>query len=374
MRGRTVIAGVGHTDFGKLPGRSTISLNVEACRKALSDAGIEKDLVDALYVKAPTSAPETFYGQKLAEAMGIVPKVGGAWDQGGAANASMIGMAAMAIEAGLCDVALVSFADNPRTGTRQAYTSPKGLASAYGWFGVPAQYAMLAQRHMEEYGTTSEQLGAIAVAVRKHGAANPRAQLRIPITVEDHQTSRLIVDPLRRDDCCLISDGGAAVVIMSAERAKTLGIDHAVPILGFGQGQTSWEVELRPVLTSTAAKQSAETAFRMAGLQPADIDVAQLYDCYTITVLMMLEDYGFCAPGEGGKFVQDGALEIGGMLPTNTSGGLLSETGMPGMQLVIEAVRQLRGESTSQVAGASTAIVGNQGGIMSTHSTLILGR
>ena len=373
MRGKTVIAGVGHTTFAKQPGRSTISMNVEACRRALEDASIEKDMVDALYVKYPTSRPESFYGQQLAEAMGIVPKVGGAWDQGGAANASMIGMAAMAIEAGLCNVALVSFADNPRSGTRQAYESA-GPNGVYGWFGVPAQYAMVAQRHMAEYGTTSEQLGAVAVAARKHGAANPRAQLRKPIAISDHQDSRWIVEPLRRADCCLISDGGGAVVVTSAKRANELGIDHAVPILGFGQGQTSWDIEQRPVLTSTAAKASAEIAFRMAGVSQKDIDVAQLYDCFTITVLMMLEDYGFCAPGEGGKFVEDGALEVGGVLPTNTSGGLLSETGMPGMQLVIEAVRQLRGESTSQVPGARTAIVGNQGGVMTTHSTLILGR
>lgn len=374
MRGKSVIAGVGHTAFGKLPGRSTVSMNIEACRNALADAGIEKDMVDGLFVKCPTSLIESFYGQKLAESMGIMPRVGGVWDQGGAANGSMIAMAAMAIDAGQCDVALVSFADNPRSGTPQAYRKPKGINGLYGWFGVPSGYAMIAQRHMAEYGTTSEQLGAIAVAMRKYGAANPRAQLRKPISIDDHQAARWIVEPLHRDDCCLISDGGAAVVVMSAERARSLGIDNAVSILGFGQGQTSWEVEQRPVLTSTAAKQSAETAFSMAGLKPSDIDVAQLYDCFTITVLTMLEDYGFCKPGEGGKFVEQGALELGGALPTNTSGGLLSETGMPGMQLVIEAVRQLRGESTSQVVGADKAIVGTQGGTMTTHSTLILGR
>ncbi|OZD13076.1 acetyl-CoA acetyltransferase [Rhodococcus sp. 06-156-3C] len=374
MRGKSVIAGIGNTAFGKLPGRSTVSMNIEACRNALADAGIEKDMVDGLFVKCPTSLIESFYGQKLAEAMGIMPRVGGVWDQGGAANGSMIGMAAMAIDAGQCDVALVCFADNPRSGTPQAYRKPKGINGLYGWFGVPSGYAMIAQRHMAEYGTTSEQLGAIAVAMRKHGAANPRAQLRKPITIDDHQAARWIVEPLHRDDCCLISDGGAAVVVMSAERAKSLGIDDAVSILGFGQGQTSWEVEQRPVLTSTAAKQSAETAFAMSGLKPSDIDVAQLYDCFTITVLTMLEDYGFCKPGEGGKFVEQGALEVGGVLPTNTSGGLLSETGMPGMQLVLEAVRQLRGESTSQVNGAEKAIVGTQGGTMTTHSTLILGR
>ena len=161
---------------------------------------------------------------------------------------------------------------------------------------------------------------------------------------------------------------------MSAKRSRELDLDQAVPILGYGQGHTSWEVEKRPELTSTMAKKSAATAFAMAGLGPADIDVAQLYDCFTITVLMMLEDYGFCGPGEGGAFVESGALDLDGELPTNTSGGLLSETGMPGMQLVIEAMRQLRGESYSQVPDAQTAIVGNQGGIMTTHSSLVLGR
>lgn len=373
MRGRAVIAGVGHTGFGKLAGRGTLSMNVEACRNALADAAIEKDAVDAVYVKYPTSSFTSMYGQQVAESLGLQPRVGGVWDAGGAANASMVAMAALAVEAGQCEVALVTFADNPRTGTAQAYQRGWGDDAVYGWFGTPAGYAMVAQRHMSEYGTTSEQLGAIAVAARRHGAANPNAQLRKPITVDDHQSSRWIVEPLRRDDCCLVSDGGAAVVVTSAERARALGVPDAVPILGFGGGQTSWEVPQRASLTSTGAKASAATAFEMAGLRPSDIDVAQLYDCFTITVLMQLEDYGFCAAGEGGKFVEGGAIEVGGELPVNTSGGLLSETGMPGMQLIVEAVRQVRGTATTQVDGARTAIVGNQGGIMHTHSTLILG-
>jgi len=170
-----------------------------------------------------------------------------------------------------------------------------------------------------------------------------------------------------------VSDGGAAVVVMSAARARALGVPNAVPILGFGQGQTSWEVAQRPTLTSTEAAVSGRTAFAMAGLAPKDIDVAQLYDCFTITALMTLEDYGFCKKGEGGRFVADGRIEIGGDLPLNTSGGLLSETGMPGMQLVIEAVRQIRGQAALQVPGADTCLVSNQGGTMHTHSTLILG-
>lgn len=376
MSGKVVIAGVGHTAFGKLPGRSTVSLNVEAVRNALADAGVDKGQVDGLFVKAPTSKFEMMYAQKLAEALGLVPRIGGVWDHGGASNIGMISFATMAIEAGQCEIAVVALADNPATGTRQAYEKSYGDdgSGLFGWFGTPAGYAMIAQRHMQQYGTTGDQLGAIAVACRRHGAANPHAQLRKPLSLAQYRQSRLIVEPLRRDDCCLVSDGAAAVVLMSAKRARELQVDKPVPVLGFGQGQTSWDVALRRDLTTTAAAVSAQTAFRMAGLTPKDIDVAQIYDCFTIAVLMTLEDYGFCKKGEGGHFVSGGRVELGGELPINTSGGLLSETGMPGLQLVIEGVRQLRGESVNQVAGACKCIVSNQGGIMHTHATLILGQ
>ena len=375
MSGKVVIAGIGHTAFGKHPGRGTVSLNVEAIRKALADAGIEKRQVDGLMVKAPTSKFEMMYAQKLAEALGMQPRIGGVYDHGGASNISMISYATMAIEAGQCEVAVVSLADNPATGTRAAYEKSYGDdgSALFGWFSTPAGYAMVAQRHMAQYGTTSDQLGAIAVACRKHGAANPHAQLRRPLTLEQYRESRLIVEPLRRDDCCLVSDGAAAVVLMSARKAVELKVAHPVPVLGFGQGQTSWDVALRPDLTTTAATVSAQTAFDMAGLKPADIDVAQIYDCFTICALMTLEAYGFCAKGEGGHFVEGGRIEIGGDLPINTSGGLLSETGMPGMQLVLEGVRQMRGDSVNQIKGARKCVVSNQGGIMHTHSTLILG-
>ncbi|MQA73765.1 MAG: thiolase family protein [Solirubrobacterales bacterium] len=374
MRGATVLAGIGHTAYGKLPGRDTLTLNVEACRNALADAGIEKDAVDAVFVKYPTSRFESMYGQRVAEALGLQPAIGGVWDQGGATNISMISFAAMAIAAGQCEVALVTAADNPRTGTRQAYERAWGDEySRYGWFGTPGAYAMIARRHMEEFGTSVDQLGAVAVACRANGARNPDAHLRVAIGLDDHRESPLVVDPLRRDDCCLVSDGAAAVVVMSAERARSAGVAEPVPILGFGAGQTSWDVPQRPRLTESAARRSGAKAFEMAGLGPAEIDVAQIYDCFTIVVCLTLEDYGFCAKGEGGPFVEGGRIELGGELPINTSGGLLSETGMPGMQLVLEAVRQLRGTSTSQVPGAATCLVSNQGGIMHTHSTLIVG-
>jgi acetyl-CoA acetyltransferase len=374
LSGKAVIAGIGHTAYGKLAGRSTVSLNLEAIRKALADAGVQKDQVDGLFVKAPTSKFEMMYAQKLAEAMALVPRVGGVWDHGGASTNSMIGYAAMAIEAGQCDIAVVALADNPATGSRQAYEKAWGDDAVFGWFGTPAGYAMIAQRHMQQYGTPNDGLGAIAVACRRHGASNPHAQLRKPLTLEQYRDSRMVVEPLRRDDCCLVSDGAAAVVVMSAERARALKIEKPVAILGFGQGQTSWDVAQRPDLTTTAAKLAGETAFRMAGLRPKDIDCAQLYDCFSIVPLMTLEDYGFCRKGEGGHWVQGGRIELGGELPLNTSGGLLSETGMPGLQLVLEAVRQLRGESVNQVKNARKCVVSGQGGVMHSHSTVILGQ
>ena len=373
MRARYVVAGIGHTAHGKLPGRSTVSLNIEACRKALADAGIEKDAVDGLFVKYPTSQYQFGYGQVVAEAMGLQPRVGGVWDLGGASNISMISLAAAAIEAGQCEIALISGADNPRTGTTQANEWPWVNAAPYGAYGTAPAYALIAQRHMQEFGTTQDQLGSIAIACRRHGAANPDAHLRLPLTHEMYRQARWIAEPLKRDDCCLVSDGGAAVVVMGAQRARELGLAEPVPILGLGQGQTSWEVEQRADLTTTCARQSAETAFRMAGCGPADIDVAQIYDCFTITVLVTLEDYGFCKKGQGGAFVDGGRLEMDGELPTNTSGGLLSETGMPGMQLVIEGVRQMRGTANLQVKDATKCIVANQGGHMHTHATMILG-
>jgi acetyl-CoA acetyltransferase len=373
MRGRIVIAGIGHTAYGKQPGRSTVSLNLEACRKAIEDAGVEPGEVDSLLVKVPTSKVEMMYGQKLAEAMGLEPRVGGVWDQGGASNISMIAIAAMAIEAGQCDVALVTLADNPRTGTRQAYEKAWGDDAVFGWFSVVASYAMIARRHMHDHGTTEEQLARIAIAARAHGAANADAQLRKPLSMEEYFASPWVVEPLRRADCCLISDGAAAVVVMSTERARKRGVRAPVPILGFGQGNSSSDVPLRRDLTETKADVSARTAYAMAGLGPKDIDVAQIYDCFTITALMTLEAYGLCPRGRSAEFFEEGGFGVDGRLPLNTSGGLLSETGMPGLQLVLEGVRQMRGTSSNQKKGAKTCIVSNQGGIMHTHSTLILG-
>jgi len=374
LSGKAVIAGIGATRFGALPGRTTISMNVEAIRKALNDAGVEKDAVDALYVKCPTSKFELMYGQKLAEAIGLQPRIGGVWDSGGSSNVIMISQAIMAIEAGQCEIAVVTFADNPKTGSAASYSQPRGDDALYGWFAVLSSYAMIARRHMGELGTPREALGAVAVAARRHGAQNPNAQLRKPLALDDYMNLPPMVAPFCRDDCTLVSDGAAAVVVMSAERARRMGVAKPVPVLGFGFGQTSWDVTQRPDMTSTQAKVAGETALKMAGLKPKDMDVAQIYDCFTITALMTLEDYGFAKKGQIADFVKGGNIEIGGELPMNTSGGLLSETGMPGMQLIHEGVRQMRGDASLQVKGAKHCIISNQGGVMHTHAALILGQ
>lgn len=374
MKGRIVIAGVGTTAFGKLPGRDRVSLIVEATRNAIADAAIDKDVIDGVLIKVANSEPTILYGQSVATALGIQPRIGCALDQGGAANIALISYAAMAIEAGQLDVAVVAFGDNPRTGSRAVYARPRGDDAVYGFYSTAAGYALIHQAYRQAYGVSDAQFGAVPVTVRRHGAGNLNAHLQVPLKLEDYLAKPYLVDPMRRDDCCLVSDGAAAVIVMSAERAADLGIDHAVPVLGFGQGQESFDVHLRPDLLRTKAEVSGATAFEMAGLTRNDIDVAQLYDCFTITPLITLEDYGFCKRGQAAAFAADGGISMDGKLPMNTSGGLLSETGTPGLPLVVEAVRQMRGDARLQVGGNGAAIVSNQGGTMHTHATLILGR
>lgn len=373
MRGKAVIAGIGHTSYGKHPGRDRISLIVEAVSNAVTDAAIDKQAVDGVMVKMANSEPSILYGQKVSEALGLQPRIGCSLDQGGAANIALISNAVMAIEAGMLDIAVVCYGDTPRTGSRAVYHRPRGDDAIFGWFSTAAGYAMIHQAYRQKHESADEHFGGVAITCRSNGAQNPNAHLQKAITMDDYRAAPWVVEPLRRDDCCLVSDGACAVIVMSAARAKQLQVDNPVPILGFGQAQESWDVHLRPDMTTTAASISADGAFRMAGLTPSDIDVAQLYDCFTITVLMTLEDYGVFKPGQSGAIAADGGLNIDGQLPINTSGGLLSESGTPGLQLVIEGVRQMRGDAKLQVPHARTCIVSNQGGSMHTHATLILG-
>jgi len=373
MRGRTVIAGIGHTAYGKHPGRDRISLISEAVGNAVADAGIDKDAIDGVLVKMANSEPSILYGQKVAEALGLRPRIGCSIDQGGAANIAAVAYAALSIEAGMLDIAVICYGDTPRTGSRAVYHRPRGDDAVFGWFSTAAGYAMIHQAYRHKHKSADQHFGGVALTCRAHGTQNPNAHLRKQITMDDYLAAPWVVEPLRRDDCALISDGACAVIVMSAERARQLGVDKPVPVLGLGQAQESWDVHLRPDLTSSLAGSSARDAFEMAGVTPSDIDVAQIYDCFTVTALMTLEDYGLCLPGRAGPLAAEGGLNWDAELPLNTSGGLLSETGTPGLQLVIEGVRQMRGEATLQVPGSRTCVVSNQGGSMHTHATLVLG-
>lgn len=373
MRGRAVITGIGETSWGKHPGRDRVDLIVEATAAAIADAGIAKDMIDGVLVKMANSQPSFLYGQTVAEALGLRPRVGASLDQGGAAPIALVSYAALAIEAGLMEVALICYGDTPRSGSRAVYQRPRGEEALYGWYSTAAGYAMIHQAYRQRYKVPDAHFGAVAVNARANGAANPHAQLRTPLALAAYLDAPYMVEPLRKDDCCLLSDGAAAILVMSDARAKALGIAHAVPVLGFGQGQESAEVHLRPDLTSTMAAASAATAFKMAGLTAEEIDVAQLYDCFTVVPLLTLEDYGFVPRGQAGSLAAAGGLGLDGRLPTNTAGGLLSQTGSPGLPLIIEGVRQMRGCANRQVPRAKTCIVSNQGGSMHTHATLILG-
>lgn len=372
IAGKYVIAGVGNTKYGKLPGRSSESLTVEAIRNAIQDAGINKREVDAVLTKAPTSNFELLYSTRISEHLGIVPKVTATIDNAGASTASAVAYAAMCIEQGQCSVAVVSYGDNPLTGSRDFYARPAGETEAYGMFGAVSGYAMITQRYLHKFGKTSVDLAPIPIGDRKWAGMNPNALFQKPITLEEHQASRYVCEPLHLLDCCPVTDGAAAVVVMSAERAKDLP-KKPVYLNGFGQGHSAWELVTREHYTTSGALQAGKTAFGMAGISPKDVDFLQLYGPFSVVPIITLEDYGFCKKGEGCDFVADNKTHPGGALPMNTSGGLLSETGMPGMQLIAEAVRQLRGEcGERQVPRHELCVVSNQGGHMTTHATMVL--
>ncbi len=274
----------------------------------------------------------------------------------------------------------MSYGDNPLTGSRMAYggriagAQYGGDEAVAGMTGAPCGYALIAQRYRYEYGLKEEQLGTVATTFRRHASMNPNAQYRDPMSMEDYLNARWVAEPFRLFDCCPVTDGAAAVVVTTADRARSLK-KKPVYVMGFGQGHPSWDLPQREVWTTSGAAISGPAAFRMAGVGVEDVDFAELYDCFTIVPIVTLEDYGFCKKGEGPDYVSGGRIDFGGDLPLNTSGGLLSETGMPGMQLIVEAVRQLRGEAgTRQVTDPEIGIVSNQGGVMTTHATMVLRR
>lgn len=372
LKDQYCLVGVGNTAYGRLPDRSAVSLTVEAIRNAIDDSGIDKQEIDAVLTKYPTSQFQSLFSTKVAQALGIVPKVTATIDQAGASNIGLITYAMMCIEQGLCNVAVCSYGDNPVTGNRAAYSRPRGEDAAYGFFGAPSGYAMVAQRYRYEFGLPEEQLATVPITFHEHAALNPNAQHQNRITLDEYLHSRYVAEPFHLLDCCPVTDGAAAVVVARADRARSLK-KKPVYVMGFGQGHPSWDLAQRETWTTTGAAMAGPIAFKMAGITPKDVDVAELYDCFSLVPVLTLEDYGFCKKGEGIAFVQGGRIDFGGEIPLNTSGGLLAETGMPGMQLVAEAVRQLRGEcGDRQVRDAEIAVVSNQGGVLTTHATMVL--
>ncbi|WP_216829865.1 thiolase C-terminal domain-containing protein [Alkalihalobacterium elongatum] len=383
IRGKVAIVGAADTDVGVVPHMSATQLCVDAALRALKDAGISKDQVDGLITCNSFAEPYMYHAEAIAEYLQIFPRYCMGVSTGGGTTFSILHHAASAILTGVCDTVLITMADSLRSGlTRdqamamQAATGHAQFETPYGPT-VPAYYALIAQAHIAKYGTTPEQFARIAVTARMHASLNPSAQMRELITVEDVLNSRLIADPLHLLDCSLVSDGGSAVILTSAERVADFP-NHPVYILGVGEGHGHEHISQARSLTTSAAVESGQRAYDMAGLRPEDMDLAQLYDCFTPTVLIELEDLGFCKKGEAGSFIESGAIELGGSLPVNTHGGLLSHChpGNPGSMFALtETVLQLRHQAGErQVQGAEVALVHGQGGIMSSHTTLILGR
>jgi acetyl-CoA acetyltransferase len=377
------IVGVAESDLGRVPNKSKFQLSAEASKAALDDAGLTKADVDGVLTTIITEGGQ-FSSLLMAEYMGIRPRYTNSTSIGGSSFVAYVEHAAMAIATGLCDVALICHGSTnisdrggragPVSGAASVF-GPSQFEEPYG-ISTVGSYALAAQRHMHEYGTTSEQLAEIAVATRKWASMNPKALMREPIGIDDVLNSRMIASPLHLLDCCLVTDAGGAVVLTSMDRAKDLK-KRPIAVLGTGEAHTHRMISQMPDLTETAAKISGRLAFERSGISHAEIDVAEIYDSFTITVLLTHESLGFCKKGEGGDFVSGQRTAPGGDFPMNTQGGALSYThpGMFGIFTVIEAVRQLRGEcGERQVKDAKIALANGTGGVLSSTGTIILGR
>ncbi|HEU5424125.1 MAG TPA: acetyl-CoA acetyltransferase [Nitrolancea sp.] len=379
LSGKAAIVGVAESDkIGVLPDKPAIMLHAEAARNALEDAGLTKDDVDGLF-SAGISTLE------IGEYLGIEPKVTDTTAVGGSSFVIHIAHAATAIATGRCEVALVTHGESGRSrvGMPPRSMDPQSLRGQFeAPYGLPqpvGAYALACSRHMYEYGTTKAQLAEIAVATRKWAMLNPKAMMREPITIEDVLNSRPISWPFNLLDCCLVTDAGGAYVMTSVDRARDLKQTPAV-VLGFGEGHDHAMISQMPSYTSFAARNSGKRAFEMAGVTHDELNLAMIYDSFTYTVLLSLEELGFCAKGEGGQFVSNQRTAPGGEFPLNTNGGGLSYThpGMYGMFAVIEAVRQLRqdyaDQGIRQVPDCKMALVHGTGGVLSSAGTAILAR
>ena len=383
LRGTAAIIGIGQSPVGKVPGRSPLWLAADAARKAIADAGLKKSAIDGVLSSHAFASPFHRFSVAFSEYFGLQPTFSNTLQVSGATAATMFSIGAAAIQAGLAENVLIVAADSLMTGLSpdlalrsltesrdQQYEMP---------FGIPVAntFAMTAHRHMKEFSTTAEQLAAVAVIHRRHALRTPGAQQTKPITIEDVITSGMVTTPYHKLDCSLISDGGAAFVLTSAAQAKALGIAKPIYILGAGECYTHEHIFLMPSLTTTGAVGSSRKAYAMAGYGPRDLHTAGVYDCFTGTVIMMLEDLGFCRKGEGGAFAASGEVTHGGRIPINTHGGLLSfaHPGIPGSLFHFhEVIAQLRGEcGERQVPSAELGLVHSLGAGFATNATTILG-
>lgn len=374
LRGKSAIVGVGHAGFGEAHGFSAYDIMAQSTHAALNDAGLKLSDVDGLFC---TMMEDSMPALMAAEYLGIQPRYIDGTMTGGSSFVNYLTSATMALEAGLCDVALICYGSNQRTASGRLVTASK-LPPYEGLYSPRypiSGYALAAARHMYEYGTTRENLADVAVAARAWASHNPEAFMRDPLTREDVLSSRMVGDPLTKLDCCLVTDGGGAVILVRADRAKDFP-NAPVYVLGSAAESSHRQISQMKDFTVTAAKDSGKRAFAMAGVTPADIDVVELYDAFTINTILFLEDLGFCKKGEGGAFVSDGRIAPGGSLAVNTNGGGLScvHPGMYGIFTIIEAARQIRGDAPGmQLDGVELAVAHGNGGVLSSQVTAILG-
>ena len=374
LRGKTAIVGTGHAGFGEAHGLTACDIMAQAGLAAVADAGLSLADVDGLFC---TMMEDSMPALMAAEYLGIQPRFVDGTMTGGSSFVNYLTSAAMALDAGLCDVALIVYGSNQRTASGRLVTAsrPPEYEAPYKPRYPISAYAMAAARHMYEYGTTREQLADVAVAARAWARLNPEAFDRGPLSREDVLAARMVGDPLTVRDCCLVTDGGGAVVMVRADRARDCP-KPPVYLLGSAAASSHRQISQMRDFSTTAARESGARAFAAAGVAPGDIDLVELYDAFTINTILFLEDLGFCAKGEGGAFVEGGRIAPGGVLPVNTNGGGLScvHPGMYGIFTVIEAARQIRGDAPGQqLANIDLALAHGNGGVLSSQVTAILG-
>ncbi|WP_295523181.1 thiolase [uncultured Pseudacidovorax sp.] len=373
-RGRTAIVGSATYGIGEAPGLSSLDLAASASVRALAQAGLTPADVDGLFIGLPD---DFLSGLSLTEYFGISPRLTDNNRTGGSAFLTHAIHAALALDAGLCDVALIAYGSNQRSGAGKLVSSmrPSPYEGPYKLARPVGAYALAASRYQAQYGLRREQLGAVAIAARQWAQKNPDAFMREPLTMDEYLAARMVADPFSVRDCCLVTDGAAAVVMVRANRARDLCTRPAY-LLGGAAATWHRDITNMPDLTVTAASLCGPRAMAQAGVKPADVDVVELYDAFTLNTILFLEDLGFCRKGEGAAFVEDGRIAPGGTLPVNTNGGGLScvHPGMYGLFTMVEAAQQLAGKAGErQVHGAQLALAHGNGGELSSQATLVLG-